>query len=358
MLCDSQIINLFKLLLTNSPSGLESSVSEYLKERIGEKCDIYTDVIGNTYMHCGTCDGLKIMLSSHCDEVSFQVTEIDPKGFVYFRRVASPDRQTVCGERIIVVKKGKQLIGVVGKKSPHVMQEAEALQVPDFNNLWIDFGFSSDVEASKYISIGDYLVPFSEPILSSDNSKIISKALDNKISVFILSEVMNMLAMEKLPFSVTSVATVQEEVGCRGAIIASQQIHPDIAFCLDVGIATDIPSMKKMNEYGHLNLGMGPGININPENNPILVSLLNDVAKENKIKIQRTIGYRPVRGTETGHIQLSNRGVATALISIPNRYMHSPVEMCDLSDVNNAIKLLYKTIKKIEQCNITGFAPW
>lgn len=358
MLYDSQIKNLFKLLNTNSPSGLESSVSEYLKNRIGTKCNVYTDVIGNTYMHCGTCNGLKIMLSSHCDEVSFQVTKIDNNGFVYFRRVASPDRQTVCGERLIVVKKEKQLIGVVGKKSPHVMQEAEALQVPDINNLWVDFGFSNDKEASKYISIGDYLVPFSEPFLSNNNSKIISKALDNKISVFILSEVMNMLAMENLPFSVTSVATVQEEVGCRGAIIASQHIHPDIAFCLDVGIATDIPSMKNINEYGHLILGMGPGINVNPENNPILISLLNDVAKEKKIDIQQTIGFRPVRGTETGHIQLSNRGVATALISIPNRYMHSPVEMCDLSDVNNSIKLLYHTIKKIEQCKITDFTPW
>lgn len=159
---------------------------------------------------------------------------------------------------------------------------------------------------------------------------------------------MDLLAKENLSVSVTGIATVQEELGCRGSIVAAHRISPDVAFCLDVGIATDIPSMSTVTEFGQLKLGDGPGININPENNPYLTTLLNNVAKENEICVQNTIGYRPMRGTETGHIQLSNTGVATALISIPNRYMHSPVEMCDTTDVYNTIQLLFNSIKNAE----------
>ncbi len=358
MLTNIQTDNLIELLRTDSPSGQENQVCDYIKKRLQNSCNVYTDVIGNTYMQTGNEDGLKIMITSHCDEVSFQVTKIDENGFVNIRKVASPDRQTIAGEKVVLVGKGIKCVGVIGKKSPHVMQKEEAKEVPEVANLWVDFGFTSYSEANNIVNIGDYLVPYSEPMISFNKTKVISKALDNKISIFILTELMDLLAKEDLSVSVTGIATVQEELGCRGAIVASHRISPDVAFCLDVGIATDIPSMSTITEFGHLKLGAGPGININPENNPYLTTLLNNVAKDGKICVQNTIGYRPVHGTETGHIQLSNIGVATALISIPNRYMHSPVEMCDTTDVCNAIQLLFNSIKKMQELKKLSLIPW
>lgn len=358
MLTNIQIDNLLELLRTNSPSGMENQVSDYVKNRLMNSCNVYTDVIGNTYMQTGNEDGLKVMITSHCDEVSFQVTKIDENGFVNIRKVASPDRQTIAGEKVVLVKKDIKCVGVIGKKSPHVMQKEEAKEVPEVANLWVDFGFMGKEEAASIINVGDYLVPYSDPIINFNRTKVISKALDNKISIFILTELMDLLAKEDLSISVTGIATVQEELGCRGAIVASRRISPDVAFCLDVGIATDIPSMSAITEFGQLKLGDGPGININPENSSFLTTFFTTIAKEKKISVQKTIGYRPVRGTETGHIQLSNMGVATALISIPNRYMHSPVEMCDTMDVYNAIQLLFNSIKQMQDLNKFSLNPW
>ena len=149
MLTNIQTDNLIELLRTDSPSGQENQVCDYIKKRLQNSCNVYTDVIGNTYMQTRNEDGLKIMITSHCDEVSFQVTKIDENGFVNIRKVASPDRQTIAGEKVVLVGKGIKCVGVIGKKSPHVMQKEEAKEVPEVANLWVDFGFTSYSEANN-----------------------------------------------------------------------------------------------------------------------------------------------------------------------------------------------------------------
>ena len=349
-----QLELLFELLHTNSPSGFECQVVECLNKYMLEYCDMTTDVIGNLYMKVGNEEGLRVMISAHSDEVGMQVIHIDRAGFVYARNVASIDKQTIPGSTVVALTQYGEIKGVIGKKSPHVLDGKDKELCPNLCDLWIDFGFESDKEAKEYINCGDYITLDSEPRITPNGKKIISKALDNKIGIFILAEVVKEVSQLNLPISIIGVATAQEEVGYRGGIVAANKIMPDVAICLDVGIATDIPNMSKQH-YGELELGKGVGIIQNTNSNEILVRTLVETAKVNNVPIQKTIGHRPSGGTEASLIQLSNGGVATVNISIPNRYMHSLVEMCDLRDVKFAIDLLVAEIKLLSKMSRVDF---
>lgn len=343
MLNREQISFLNEILKTSSPSGCEGELVSLLRERMMNYCKIETDTIGNLYMWIKGKQSQTIMITAHADEVGFQVTHIDKEGFVYFRSVATPDYQTITGSEVVALTNNGKLVGVIGKKSPHVLEKKESDILLNIHDMWIDFGFESEEEATQHIECGDYITLYSEPKITCNGKRIISKALDNKISVFILAEVIKELSKKKLSFNIVGVATAQEELGCRGSIVAANRIKPDVAFILDVGIATDIPNMTKQ-KYGAFELGKGVGIIRNADNNAALVQTLIDVALENEILYQKTIGLYPTGGTEAATIQLAKDGIATANISIPNRYMHSLVEMCDLRDVEGAIDLLVKEI--------------
>lgn len=354
ILDSKQMELLFALLNTNSPSGCERQIVQTLENFMSGYCEIKTDVIGNLYLKTGSDLGPKVMISAHSDEVGMQVVHIDKTGFVYVRNVAGIDKQTVPGSAVVALTKFGEIKGVVGKKSPHVMDGKDKELCPNICDLWIDFGFESDKETLKYIECGDYITLDSTPRITPNGKRIISKALDNKIGVFILAEVIREASKLSLPISVVGVATAQEEIGCRGGFIAANNIKPDVAICIDVGIATDIPKMSRQ-LYGDLELGKGVGIIQNANNNEILVGTILDTARTYNIPVQKTIGHRPSGGTEASLIQLSNKGVATANISIPNRYMHSLVEMCDLVDVRFAIDLLLAELKTLSNMSSKDF---
>ena len=342
-----------KILLTNTPSGNEREIIRLLKEQ-PDICDMNTDIMGNLYLKTGSGPG-KVMITAHCDEVGFQVTSIDENGFVYVRRLGGLDKHCIPGTKVVVTGSNPPICGVFGKKSPHIQTKEESGKLLELEDLWIDFGFDSKDDASDHIHIGDYITAMATPMILSNKNRIVSKGLDNKISVFILWEAMKILSKMSLDsIEVTGVVTTQEEIGCRGGIVATQIVKPDIAFCLDVGIATDIPS-KLDKKCGNFRLGDGPGINRNPDNNEMLEKLLIEVADKNDIKYQQTIGFCPTGGTETARIQLLSEGVVTANISIPNRYMHSAVEMCDLSDAENCIKLIVAAIKELNNTDFSQF---
>ena len=351
LLDSKQVELLFEILHTNSPSGCEHQIVNILRKHMSEYCDVKTDVIGNLYMEVGYRQGLTVMISAHSDEVGLQVVYIDKAGFVYVRNVASIDKQTIPGNVVVALTSYGEIRGVIGKKSPHIIENKDKDIVPNIGDLWIDFGFESDEEAKQYIQIGDYVTLESYPKITNNGKRIISKALDNKIGVFVLAEVIKNLSKMNLPINVIGVATAQEEIGCRGGIVAANRIKPDVAFCIDVGIATDIPSMPKQH-YGELQLGKGAALIQNANSNGLLVKDLVHIAKQHNIPLQTTIGYRPNGGTEAAFIQLAGTGVATANISIPNRYMHSLVEMCDLRDVISAIDLLTAEVKML--CNTSS----
>lgn len=347
MITKSQLGFLKDILRTSSPSGCEGELTSLLKKRMSNFCEIETDAIGNLYMWASKSnDAPTIMITAHADEVGFQVTHIDSSGFVYFRAVASPDSQTIPGSQVVALTKNGKLFGVIGKKSPHVQDYKERDRSLSISDMWIDFGFETEEEAILHIEYGDYITLYSEPMILGNGKRITSKALDNKICVFVLIEVLIRLNKIDIPLNIVGVATVQEELGCRGSIVAANRINPNIALILDVGIASDIPNMSK-NKYGTFELGKGTGIIRNADNNESLVKTLVKVAEENDIPYQKTIGYKSTGGTESATIQLAKEGITTANISIPNRYMHSGVEMCDLRDIESSAALLVAEIQEL-----------
>lgn len=334
---------LSQLLDTNTPSGYEKDLIERLQVSMSKHCQMETDVMGNLYMRVSENGGLKIMLSAHCDEIGFQVVGINNMGYLYIRDIGGVDRHILLGSEVSIITKNGVIDGVVGKKSIHVLTEKDINQNIDTKNVWIDIGATSDIEVKESVSIGDYVTLKNNFRITSNGKRVISKGLDDKIGVYIISEVLKRLNGADLPLSIVGVATTQEEIGCRGSGVATHKVSPDIAITVDVGVATDIPNMGDVS-CGNFLLGKGPGVCLSAENNQILCDLIRNVASKNNIPYQDSLGFRYVGGNESTKIQVSKDGVVTAHISIPNRYMHTAVEMCDLSDVENAIDLICHTV--------------
>lgn len=349
MLTEEQLSSLKEILGTNSPSGCEQQAINWMNYQVSPYCQTGTDSIGNLYMYTGCRDEncLKVMITAHADEVGFQITDIDDQGYAYVRKVSGLDSQTIPGTAVVAITKDREIEGVFGKKSPHVLSGKEREKIPEVEDLWVDFGFESKNEALEYLNYGDYVTAQAATFITQNGKKIVSKALDNKVSLFILAEVMKQVSQQELPIQVVGVATTQEELGCRGCKVAAYKVNPDIAFCLDVGIATDIPKMN-LQKYGNFKLGEGVGIIRNADNNEKLTQTLINTAKVNAIPCQHIIGRQPTGGTESSVVQLSLSGIPTANLSIPNRYMHSIVEMCDLRDVENAIDLLVREMNVLK----------
>ena len=241
----------------------------------------------------------------------------------------------------ILTAKGR-IPGVIGKKPIHLLTPKEREIPPELNDLWIDIGAENKKDAVKLISIGD-------PVAIRSNyqrlgkHKIKSTGLDDKVGAVVVAETLRCLSERKIKVEVFGVGTGQEELGLRGAATSCFGIDPKVGFAIDVGFATDIPDVAKK-ILGEIKLGAGPELNRNADNNPVLGRKLRDVAKKHKIKYQETASHQASGGTDTAQMQLTRSGVATALLSIPNRYMHSPVEICDLRDIESAIELLTETI--------------
>ncbi len=346
---ESELIFLKDLLSTVSPSGAEQEATKVVYDYLKDYCRLKYDLIGNLYAYDDHLSEGGIAVTAHTDEVGFQVTKITDTGLVYVRRLGGLDRQTIPGTMLCVAGKTRELVGVFGKTSPHVQSEDEKSKVLELESLWVDFGFKNKTDATEYINIGDYLGVLPNFRYDIGRQTCISKGLDNKISVFILAITISRIVQggKSLPDEFTAVFTTQEEIGCRGAIIASHRLKPQKCICLDVGIATDIPSMINQVAISDFNLHEGFGLCITPDNDSIFVKKLASIAAKESIPYQYVTGYRAVTGTETSRIQLTGHGVSTAHISIPNRYMHSAVEMCSLYDSYNAVQLLMRYISDL-----------
>ena len=318
-------------------------------------CRTSTDTIGNLYFEIGDDSTPVIMITAHADEVGFQIVHIDANGFVYIRDVAPIDKQTLLGSTVMTYSKQCGIMyGVVGKKSPHIQSKQEKESFVTTEDIWIDFFLKIELFVLSNIEIGDYITLAANPQLIN-NHKIVSKGLDDKLGVFVLTEVIKRLKTEDIKHKVVSVVTTQEEIGGRGSIIAAQIVKPDIAICIDLGISTDIPT-NISKQHIPFSLGKGVGLMKNADNNQHLVDLVKQIADKEGIPYQIYLGNRPTGGNEASKIQLQNQGIPTMNICIPNRYMHSAVEMCDLNDVENAIDLLSKIVLSLKDSRKENFS--
>lgn len=335
------------LLNSHSVSGFEHEATDIYEEYLKECSKVFRDSMNNCYAIVNPEAGTRILLEAHIDEIGFQVTYIDDMGFVYVRNNGGIDCATVPGSMVLIhTGDGQTVPGVIGKRPIHVQKPDERSKVPELEELWIDTGLDCD-RVKGLVSVGD-VVSFRANATRLSDEVVVSKGLDDKIGVYVVAEALRRLSEESLGIGVCAVAAVQEEVGCKGAKVCVDNVDPQMAVSVDVGFATDVPNISKK-KYGDVVLGGGPVVNCHTDCSREMVRTVRKVAEAEGLKIQLNANSIPTGGTDTAPIQVSGKGVKTLLISIPNRYMHTQVEMCDLRDVEGAIDLIVKTVLHIDR---------
>ena len=331
-----------ELMSVPSPSGFEQPGQAVIRKHVAKFADeVKIDVHGNLIASLNAKAGTRVMLAGHVDEIGLMVTHISEKGFIHFAAIGGVDVGLVPGSRVKVHTKKGDVLGVIGKKPIHHMTPEDRKKVPEMRELWIDIGAKDRKDAAKYVKIGDP-VTWTYGFERLLNNLVVARGFDDRIGAFVVAETLRTLSGKKLPVAVYSVSTVQEEIGLRGARTSAFGIEPHAGIAVDVGFATDFPDADQKT-YGEVFVGKGPIVGIGPNINPVLGSLIQKTAEKKKIPVQMAAEPRAT-GTDANAIQINRAGAAAALVSVPNRYMHTPVEVVSIDDVDNTVKLLAETI--------------
>ena len=339
---EASVAFLKQLLDTPAPSGHESAAARVWREEAQGFADrVYADVQGNSVAIINESGAPRIMLAGHIDEIGVMITHIDDEGFLYFEGIGGWDSQVLVGQRIRLLTRNGDVIGVIGKKPIHLMKGDDKEKVSKIEDLWIDVGATNREAAVKRgLRIGDAGV-IDTRLVELGDGLIASRSIDNRIGAYVVLEALRLLAgKKKLNACVAAVATTQEEIGYTGggARTSAYTIDPQLAIVVDVTFASDAPGIEKK-EVGERKLGSGPCITRGSAAHPILADRLIAVAE--KEKIPHTLAAAPrYTSTDADAIFLSRAGVATAVLSVPNRYMHSPNEVVSLADVAATARLI------------------
>lgn len=338
------------LLQTPSPSGFERPIQDLVRDWSGPLADeVRTDRHGNVIAVLNPEGQPRIMLAGHCDQIALMVQFIDENGFLYVQPIGGWDMQILLGQNLTVWTREGPVAGVVSRKAPHLMTNEERKKVPDFHDIWVDIGAKDRKDAETLISPGD---PVTFDLVCRDlrNNLVTSPGLDDKVGVWTVMEALRLLRGRPLRAAVFCVSTVQEEIGLRGATTSAYGIHPALGIAVDVCHAADTPSNDKK-QLGETKLGNGPVVFRGPNINPHVFGRLQQLAGSNNIPVQ-VRGAPRATGTDANAIQLNREGVATGLVGIPNRYMHSPVEVVSLDDLDHAARLLADFCASVtSECN-------
>ncbi len=335
---DASLSFLKSLLETPSPSGFERPVQDLVRAWAKSYADeVHTDRHGNVIAVRNPEGQPRIMLAGHCDQIALMVQYVDDNGFLYVQPIGGWDMQILLGQKLTVWSRNGSLDAVVSRRAPHLMTNEEKNKVPQFTDIWVDIGAKDRKEAEELVSCGDP-VTFALGYRELRNGLVVSPAMDDKVGVWTVMEALRLLHGRPLHAAVFCVSTVQEEIGLRGATTSAYGIHPTIGIAVDVCHATDTPGNDKK-QIGDTKVGAGPTLFRGPNINPRVFECLEQTAKSKEIAIQIR-GAPRATGTDANVIQLSRDGVATGLVGIPNRYMHSPVEVVCLDDLERAALLL------------------
>jgi tetrahedral aminopeptidase len=347
---DESRVEFLRLLIASpSPSGFEQPIQEVIRTEISHYSDfVHTDLHGNVIASLHREGSPRVMLTAHCDELGFIIRYIDEQGFLYFAPIGGFDPSTLPGERVQVHTSNGPLLGVIGSKAIHLMDSEERSHTPKLKNMWIDIGASNREDAQQLVPLGSVATRAAQlEILRGE--LVVSRALDNKSGIFSIVEAMRRLYEErdKLKASVHFVSTVQEETGLRGAQTSAYEIHPQIALTVDVTFASDHPETSKQ-LLGDVQLNSGPGLTIGGFTNPRVYNLLVSAATDAGIAYQYDIQAGHT-GTDNDNVQVSRGGVATGLLNIPCRYMHTGSEIVSLKDIDNTAELIARFVLALEE---------
>lgn len=338
---------LFEYLNNASPTGFESAGQKIWMNYIRPFVDkIETDPYGTAFAVINPDAPFKVVIEAHADEISWFVHYITKDGFIYVKRNGGSDHQIAPSKRVNIHTKKGIVKGVFGWPAIHTRAEKE--EAPTIKNICLDLGCSTKEEVEELgVHVG-CVITYEDEFMVLNNTRYVGRALDNRMGGFMIAEVARLLSEKKtkLDFGLYIVNAVQEEVGLRGAEMIARRIQPDIAIVTDVCHDTQTPMINKV-EQGDLSSGKGPVLTYGPAVHNRLLELVISTAEKEKIPFQRAAVSRAT-GTDTDAFAYSNGGVPSALISLPLRYMHTTVEMCHKDDVENTIRLIFETLKKIK----------
>jgi endoglucanase len=341
---DDSLSFLKSLLATPSPSGSERPVQDVVRAWAGHYADeVYTDRHGNVIAVRHPAEqpeadaAPRVMLAGHCDQIALMVQHIDDNGFLYVQPIGGWDMQILLGQNLTVWTRNGPFAGVIARRAPHLMTAEERNKVPQFTDVWIDIGAKDRKDAEEVVTAGDP-VTFALGYRPLRNGLAAAPAMDDKVGLWTVMEALRLVHHRALQVPVYFVSTVQEEVGLRGATTSTYGIRPTVGIAVDVCHATDTPGNDKK-QLGDTRLGAGPVLFRGPNINPRVLERLEETARAGDIPVQ-VRGVPRATGTDANVMQLSRDGVATGLIGIPNRYMHSPVEVVHLDDLDRAARLL------------------
>jgi len=329
-----------KLLVAAGPSGYEQAPAAVFRDAAGAFADVTHDSVGSTVATVrGTGDGRSMAVVGHIDEIGLIVHHIDDDGFLWFTGVGGWDPVILVGQRVEVSTREGKLFGVVGKKPIHLLKTEESRKkAPELKGLHIDIGAKDGDEARAKVRIGDVAVIAGEPV-ELPNGRLVSRSLDNRLGCFVALETARLVAEAGgAPGDVYATAVAQEEITFAGARTTAFSLRPDVAIAVDVTFATDAPGIEEK-ELGRHRFGSGPVIGRGSTLDPVVFELLYETAEKEGIPFTVAASARST-GTDADAIHLAAAGIPTGTVSIPLRYMHSPVEMVELEDVHNTARLL------------------
>jgi endoglucanase len=351
----SSLAFLKQLLDTAGPSGFETAPAQVWRREAERFADeVSADVSGNSFAAINPGGAPRMMFAGHIDEIGLMIVHVDDEGFCYFQTIGGWDSQVLVGQRVTIIGKGGPVEGVIGKKAVHLLEGEEKDQVTKIGSMWIDIGAKNGKDALKRVRVGDPAVVAASAV-ELPNGRIASRSIDNRIGAYIVLEAVRKLAARKPKAAVYAVATAQEEIAWTGggARTAAAGLEPDVAIVVDVTTATDHPSVEKK-EHGDVKLGGGPVLSRGSAVNPLVFELLADTAEKEKIPYALQAAPKDT-STDADAIYTTLRGIPTGLVSVPNRYMHSPNEMVDTADLERTARLLAAFARRVTAK--TDFTP-
>jgi endoglucanase len=353
---DSHSLEFLRRLLDSpGPSSFEILPARAWREEASTFADLVDgDVSGNSFATLNPNATPRVMLAGHIDEIGVMVSYIDDDGYLSFDRIGGWDTQVFVGQRVELLGRGGAVSGVIGKKAIHLMEKEDREKVSKTEDLWIDIGVSSRVEAEARVRVGDAGVLASR-VLEFPGGRLVSRSLDNRIGAFVVLEALRLLSRERPKARVSAAATTREEISYTGggALTGAAGLEPDVAIVVDVTHATDYPGIEKR-KHGDYKLGGGPVLARGAAINPVVADLLAETAAAERIPFTIEAAPRDT-STDADNIFTALKGVATGLVSVPLRYMHSPNEMAAIEDIERTARLLAAFSHRVTAA--TDFVP-
>lgn len=333
------------LLTTPGPSGFEARVAKVYSDEAAKFAQVERDHYGNVYASINPGARLRIMLSGHLDEIGLIVTHIDEGGFIWLSGLGGWQASILLGQRLRLLAKDGDLIGVIGTKPTHLIDADERTKAIKLEDVWLDLGLSAEDVKAK-VRVGDVAV-IEQPVVEFGNGRIASKALDNRVGAFVVLETLRVLKEKNCKHHVIALGSTQEEIGLYGAKIAAFKLEPHAAIAVDATFETKQPGSNPK-KTGESAFGSGANLTISPMTNPVMNDGIREVAKQENLALT-TAASSNSSGTDADEIIMARAGIPTAVLSVPVRHMHSPSEMVDVADIQAVVDLMVAYIMSLPE---------